>query len=102
MKREPVKASLIGCKELSKKEYELRLKRKKLQRELGIEIIYDSSNQHLIKYNDSERFSKYYESELEYKKDKAIANGMIVNDIELPKELYEKLLYTKKELESRK
>mgnify|MGYP003301730471 CR=1 FL=1 len=46
-----------------------------------------------------DRFSKFYDSEMQYEKDKALANILICEDKEIPEELYNKLLYTKKELE---
>lgn len=74
---------------------ERRRTRQNLLRELGLLYPYTSSNN----IGKQQRFSKYYETESDYIKDKALANMLIYGDKEVPTELYNRLYYTKKELQ---
>jgi hypothetical protein len=78
--------------------YEKRKEQVKLMILLDIDPYYNE----LSLQHDDIINTKYYKTYSDYEKDKIRARLIIEDNKELPKELYEKLLYTKKELESRK
>lgn len=77
---------------------EKRRKQQKLLKELDLLVPYDSKV--MQSGTEKSQFSKYYRTEEDYIKDKAKANLLIYNEEDIPQELYNKLAYTKQELEN--
>lgn len=94
MKREKASSNFINNNNVDRETFEQNRKTYRLKKDLGLLVNYCDNRS-----NTSSRFSKYYETEMQYEKDKALANIFICEDKEIPEELYNKLLYTKKELE---
>jgi hypothetical protein len=99
MKKELAKASEIQLKNKKKDPvgYERRKEQVRLMILLDIDPYYTDSTVS----NNSVINTKFYKTYSDYERDKVIARLLIEDNKELPKELYEKLLYTKQELESR-
>ena len=98
MKRPVIDVNKVGHGLADACTIEQRRKRYKLLKELGLLVPYDSKSTFVSKGNIDSRFSKYYETEDDYIKDKAKANILIYSDKNIPKDLYEKLAYTQKEI----
>lgn len=85
-------------KRVPKEVSDKRRKRHELILRLGIEIPYTSGERKID--TSGERFSKHYETENDYEIDKLTALDFIYDDEEIPKDLEQRLVETKVELEN--
>lgn len=98
MKRRTAKTAYIQTENVDARTANERARQLYILKELGLLHSYDSPNNYI---KSKERFSKYYETESDYEKDKAEARILVYSNQEVPPDLYEKLHYTKIELQQK-
>lgn len=101
MNRELARTDMLG-RTVTEDERNKRRKRRKLMQDLGllpIGFTNTCSNADTVKVDTTKRFSRLYVSESEFLADKIKAMELIESAGDVPKELYNKITYTLKELQ---
>lgn len=97
MKRDVIDVKTVGVGLADKQTIEKRRYQQELRKKLGLLVPYDSN---FTRNNSTGRFSKYYETQADYDRDKAIADVLIIDEEQIPEDLYNRLIETNLELKS--